>query len=1234
MKRSNGKLSSVLAVILVVAMVVSGISLNNNQAYATDDSFNTQEVNPGEGLYYRTLSDGTLKITGYNKSTLPSDVVIPSEINGKRVTIIGYLAFCDCSDLTSITIPGSVTSIEQAAFMGCNNLTSVTIQNGVTNIGPQAFDGCNSLTSINIPESVTTIDFLAFSGCSSLSSITVDDSSKYYSSSEGVLYNKTKSVLVCYPSGNKREQFDIPKSVTSISSYAFWCSYNLTSIGIPESVTSIENEAFTYCRNLTSITIPGSITAIPFRAFEGCSNLVSATILDGVTGIGDSAFEECEKLTSVIIPESVTSIGKNAFYKCASLTNVIIPDGVTGIGDRTFAYCRKLTSVIIPDGVTGIGDRTFAYCRKLTSVIIPDGVTSIKSCTFRDCDILKSITIPESVISIGKEAFSHCENLKYVYYGSCSRAKYKSINIATDSWDNNYYFKHAKVVYKEHFSLNSTINDDGVKTGICDICGDKFIGDYTVLADNIDVVYNPTMPNVKEMSITDYYSDEFFTYDNTKYHKDLARFSLLVSMAAMSKWTTNMNDRDGHIKDLLTNKLCFDNYKSKKYNVSLDNTDDTVGYAFACKEIAGKKVMAIAIRSGGYGGEWESNGRVCKTSDLSYRMHSGFSSAASDVYQDAKAYAEENSIDKIWICGYSRGAAVSGVLGDMIIQNDLIPSSNLYCYTFEAPQSTKHIRNTRGVYNTISLSDVIPCVPLTKWGFTRYGTNVYIKSTKESLKAYNGSISEVREEFKSITGHKLESNLRLVNEEIVTVLGVAIPNTARYSLVQPEVSKLLGKMGNEADFVNGKKDPYDYSELVDYFNLDLVKCGNVDLGSNGNFLFQQHWPEATYSWLKHGETSQTNAYKVVSFIGSITQYLPFSKSKDTENAEDSKKTTKDYIIRVYDKQDNLVAEIINGDYSSFTDNNPDTSLEVIEGLDGKIQILIPEDDEYRFEFEAAEDMTLSYKVDEKENEGEIKREIQYNEINLSKDDTLVGVLEEGSEIDSDTYNPVLNDSKEILPNVAAEGDALNTVNVEVETVGDGMATGSGSYPDGGMVTLTAIPFDHAKFDGWYENDTLISKTDNISFTAKEGNDRHITAKFVADHTFVHKKIAAGYCKDGSEYDECTVCHAIANKVVLRGYSTYYVKSFRVSRGSKSFTARWTKQSSANQKKFTGYQIQYSRYSNMSSPKYATASKSSRYKKISKLSKKKKYYVRVRTYRTVSGKTYYSKWSSKKAVTTR
>ncbi len=343
----------------------------------------------GEWTYYREGEGAT--ITG---STATGAVTIPETIDGLPVKKVGHtynLSFWpdpifsipNNINVTSVTIPNSVTDIGDLAFSGCESLTSITIPNSVTSIGESAFSGCSNLTSITIPNSVTDIGDRTFSWCRSLTSIT------------------------------------IPNSVTDIGESAFsWCD-SLTSITIPNSVTSIGYNAFSGCRSLTSITIPNSVTSIGGRAFSDCGSLTSVTIPNSVRVIGEWAFSFCG-ITSVTIPNSVWGIGDNAFSGCESLTSVTLPDSVTSIGKYAFLGCRSLTSVTIPNSVTSIGDGTFFGCSGLSSVTIPNSVTSIGDSAFSGCDKLNSVTVPASVTSIGKYAFNGCDDLEnVVFFGDC-----------------------------------------------------------------------------------------------------------------------------------------------------------------------------------------------------------------------------------------------------------------------------------------------------------------------------------------------------------------------------------------------------------------------------------------------------------------------------------------------------------------------------------------------------------------------------------------------------------------------------------------------------------------------------------------------------------------------------------------------------------------------------------------------------------------------------------------------
>ncbi len=270
------------------------------------------------GLTEATIPESVTKIavatflgcTGLTEITIPNSV-----------TSIGDYAFFGCSGLTEVTIPNSVTTIGHYAFYGCTGLTEVTIPNSVTTIGECAFAYCTGLTEATIPESVTKIAFATFSGCTGLTEITIPNSvteiendvffgctgltsievasdNPNYSSIDGVLYNKNKTILITYPS-KKQGDFIIPNSVTKIWLHAFCYCSGLTEIMLPNSVTEIGLEAFGVCTGLTEITIPNSVTLISNGAFSGCSGL-----------------------TSVTISESVTKIGYHAFYKCTGLKNI------------------------------------------------------------------------------------------------------------------------------------------------------------------------------------------------------------------------------------------------------------------------------------------------------------------------------------------------------------------------------------------------------------------------------------------------------------------------------------------------------------------------------------------------------------------------------------------------------------------------------------------------------------------------------------------------------------------------------------------------------------------------------------------------------------------------------------------------------------------------------------------------------------------------------------------------
>ena len=324
--------------------------------YATKNGFSSETC-----LLTEELDNGTLAIKGY--AGFDKIFTVPSEINGKKVTEIGDSVFKDCLILTSVTIPNSVTSVGDRAFWGCANLASITIPDSVMSIGFIAFSDCSSLKSVTIPDSVTSIGDSAFGDCTSLTAIDVTIGNKNYTSVNGVLFNKDKTELICYPAGKTDKSYIIPDSVISMGYSAFRSCVNLTRIIIPDSVTEIAvgNSAFQNCKNLMSITIPDGAISIGSYAFMNCESLVSITIPGSVSKIGWDAFNGCTNLTSIAILGSVTEIADGTFWDCESLTSITIPNSVTSIGDYAFGGCTSLKSITIPDSVKNIGEHAFGY---------------------------------------------------------------------------------------------------------------------------------------------------------------------------------------------------------------------------------------------------------------------------------------------------------------------------------------------------------------------------------------------------------------------------------------------------------------------------------------------------------------------------------------------------------------------------------------------------------------------------------------------------------------------------------------------------------------------------------------------------------------------------------------------------------------------------------------------------------------------------------------------------------
>lgn len=418
------------------------------EKYAEENGFDFLIFGEPEKYTYNILDDGSIGITGYKGKS--SDLIIPEEIDGYKVTAIMDYAFKYKTPLERVTIPDSVKTIGNSAFDGCKRIKYVKIGEKVENIGDYAFYECTRLSSVTIPESATSLGYLCFGYYQSYrfspeSGNKYPISEKYYitifgkkgsaaqeyanenefkflESGKEFLYelldNGTAEII-----GYNGEKTDITfpsevdgYKVTSIRNTEFYGSNPVISVTLPDGLTSIGDNAFSNCTDdLTSITIPDSVTEICYAAFANCTGLSSITIPDSVTNIWEYAFHYCTSLTSITFPDSVTTIGSCAFAECSNLERITIPDSLLSVGSGAFDETKWYNNQ--PDGVVYLGKLAYSYKGEMpenTKINLVSGTKAIIDCAFSENSNLTDIFIPDSIVKIGSSALQGCINLKSV----------------------------------------------------------------------------------------------------------------------------------------------------------------------------------------------------------------------------------------------------------------------------------------------------------------------------------------------------------------------------------------------------------------------------------------------------------------------------------------------------------------------------------------------------------------------------------------------------------------------------------------------------------------------------------------------------------------------------------------------------------------------------------------------------------------------------------------------------
>lgn len=400
-----------LVSILVAIAALSGVLMTDQSdsisAYVYDF-----EV---DGIQYTSVgSQGDVQVVGMDSRFDGTVVNIPEIVsyNGVDHKVVGIRAsaFYGESELTSVTIPDTVTSIGRSAFSGCYGLTDIIIPDSVTSIDVDAFHNCIGIKSLTMGNGLTELPAGCFYGCSGLTSVTIPDSIKRIDGSFERCFNITDLDLGeverlegrAFAGLSRLTKVVLPNSLQYLGEAFQDCG--LTSVTIPDSITAI-GPAFKGCVALVDVEMPDSVTSLE-GTFEGCTSLTSISIGTGVTELGDRTFAGC-KFEEVTVPSTVRTLG-DAFADCTSLVRAVIQEGTTRMNGG-FSGCYNLSEVTIPSTVTYIGS-AFPGCNALQSVRIPDSVRTLSG-TFQACIGLKDVDI-EGTISVQNGAFSACTALE------------------------------------------------------------------------------------------------------------------------------------------------------------------------------------------------------------------------------------------------------------------------------------------------------------------------------------------------------------------------------------------------------------------------------------------------------------------------------------------------------------------------------------------------------------------------------------------------------------------------------------------------------------------------------------------------------------------------------------------------------------------------------------------------------------------------------------------------------
>ena len=678
------------------------------------------------------------------------------------VASIGCYAFAGCEKLQSFHYPSSWNSVTIADspydgkyyldwghnFDGCTKLNEINIAEGTTYIPPYAFLGAEYVKKVSFPSTLTEIGFAAFNGCASIT------------------------------------EARLPDSVETIGCYAFANCTNLTTFHFPLKWKTLKKSGSPYhgtyyfdyghivenCEKLKNIEIPEGVESIPKYAFYKATGLEELSVPSSLKEIGNNAFDGCENFKKVYLGYNVKTINKEAFANCPALT-IWTEYGATALqyakDNSINYYYLSMNGATYPTQKHYKGDEFdfYGYVRSnygvstLTASIYSNAeqknVLSVNLTPgLEECDLFKLINsalnigqleLGEYVFTIGASTSIDSETFAVSSFtvvpqpvritddGIIAPSGYLSLGesfMLSGSIESNYIISSAAVEILN--SSNETISSFNTapsknvfnvsiangQLSFSSLAEGSYIFRISITADGLVYVafesgFTVLSSSSQTSLATDF--DSVFSLTSMAEYGVLRKNSMMMSEAAY--------DEDAAKRCLKT--LDFQDITTYRY----ESGADTCGHVLGWKKIDDNgrtiKVFAVICRGTHSGVEWQSNFRVINSGSYHY----GFYTAANDVSKNVEAYVnkhcgnETNISDcKVWVTGHSRGAAVANLVAGLFMPQIGFQQNNIYGYTFACPNvSIEKQPASKNIYNYNIGGDLVPRVPLSQWGYCRFG---------------------------------------------------------------------------------------------------------------------------------------------------------------------------------------------------------------------------------------------------------------------------------------------------------------------------------------------------------------------------------------------------------------------------------------------------------------------------------------------------------------------------------